>query len=47
MYEMINLHVVTLRGLCILDYTDGIFCTVIQRLNLSYSSSNSMRRVAT
>lgn len=45
MYEMINL--VTLRGLCILDYTNGIFCSVLQRLHLSYSSSNSMRRVAT
>lgn len=45
MYEVINLE--TLCGLCILDNTDGIFCTVLQRLYLSYSSSNSMRKVAT
>lgn len=45
MYEVINLE--TLCGLCILDNTDGIFCTVLQRLYLSYSSSNSMRRVET
>lgn len=43
MYEGISLK--TLCGLCILDNTDGIFCTVLQRLYLSYSSSNSMKRV--
>lgn len=45
MYEGISLK--TLCGLCILDNTDGIFCTVLQRLYLSYSSSNSMKRVET